>query len=130
MLNTKTFLSVDEVADFLRVHPQTVRRWVHAGRLPAAKIGQQYRISVLELERFLSEGQVSPKVRGRSPFEPSFNDVLAEERRAGGGEVTAWSGEPGRAVEVPGLLETLRGVERGEISAEDAYRALMEHASR
>lgn len=38
------FLKVIEVADLLRVSKATVQRWCAEGRLPAFKIGQQWRI--------------------------------------------------------------------------------------
>ena len=44
--------SLKEVADILGVHPETIRRAVKAGKLKAAKIGKDYRIGKIELERF------------------------------------------------------------------------------
>jgi len=42
--------STDEVADHLGLHVRTVRRYVREGRLPAVKIGKQYRIAAQDLE--------------------------------------------------------------------------------
>ena len=77
------YLSLQEVGDELGVSDQTVRRWVKAGQLAAYKPGKEYRIKGSDLEEFLKTREVSPKVLRRSPSEPSFNDVLAEERRTG-----------------------------------------------
>ena len=44
--------SLKEVASILGVHPETIRRAVKAGKLKAAKIGKDYRISKPELERY------------------------------------------------------------------------------
>jgi len=44
--------SLKEVADILNVHSETVRRLIKAGKLKAAKIGKDYRISKPELERY------------------------------------------------------------------------------
>lgn len=41
---TAGYLTVSEVADRLRVAPQTVYRWCRAGRLVATKIGKEWRI--------------------------------------------------------------------------------------
>lgn len=43
-------LTVDEVAEYLRVHPITVQRWCRSGDLPAAKIGRAYRIRKSDLD--------------------------------------------------------------------------------
>jgi len=75
------FLSLEDVANRLQVSDQTVRRWVKAGKLAAYKPGLEYRIRGSALEEFLKTREVRPKVPRRSPSEPSFNDVLEEERR-------------------------------------------------
>jgi len=31
--------TVEQVADYLQLHPETVRRWIRAGKLPAVKLG-------------------------------------------------------------------------------------------
>jgi excisionase family DNA binding protein len=38
-------LTVDEVADYLRVSRSTVWRWCQARKIPAFKIGREWRIS-------------------------------------------------------------------------------------
>ena len=36
-------MTIDEVAAYLKVHPDTVRRRAREGDIPAAKIGKQWR---------------------------------------------------------------------------------------
>ena len=60
---------------------QTVRRWIQAGKLRAFKPGKEYRVREADLEEFLAAREVRPKGLRRSSLEPSFNDVLADERR-------------------------------------------------
>jgi excisionase family DNA binding protein len=73
------FLSPQAAGDQLGVSVYTVRRWIQEGRIPAYKPGKEYRIRESDLEEFLRTREVRPKVSA-SP-EPSFNDVLADERR-------------------------------------------------
>jgi len=46
------FLTVREVAERLKLNPQTVRRWIRAGLLPASRIGRrQWRVRAQDVER-------------------------------------------------------------------------------
>lgn len=48
----KPFYSLDETADLLGVHRNTVKNHIKAGKIKAGKVGQQWRIpreSILEL---------------------------------------------------------------------------------
>jgi excisionase family DNA binding protein len=47
------YLTTTEVAQALRVAPQTVRRLVATGEIAAVRIGRQWRISPDDLARFL-----------------------------------------------------------------------------
>jgi excisionase family DNA binding protein len=50
-----TFLSLDEAAAYLAVHPETIRRWIVAGHLPAKRIGLRgaYRIRPNDLDQMV-----------------------------------------------------------------------------
>ena len=52
--------SVREVADQLGVHPETIRRLIHDGRLDAIRVGRVLRVQGDTLERFLSRQRVKP----------------------------------------------------------------------
>lgn len=52
--------SVRQVADQLGVHPETVRRLIHDGRLQAVRIGRVLRIDASELDGFLARQRVKP----------------------------------------------------------------------
>lgn len=45
--------TVDEVAERLHVHPQTVRAWIKTKKLGSHKVGRYDRISDDQLARFL-----------------------------------------------------------------------------
>ncbi len=56
-MNTDPVLTVAEVAERLRVHPQTVRLWLKEGKLKGRLIGGTktgYRIPESEVERILT----------------------------------------------------------------------------
>jgi excisionase family DNA binding protein len=78
---TEELLSLQEAADRLGVSVYTVRRWIKDGKLRAFKPGKEYRVREPDFEEFLRTREVRPKAPRRSPSEPSFNDVLEEERR-------------------------------------------------
>ncbi len=46
-------MTVKEVAEFLRVSNMTVFREIKAKKMPAFRIGRQYRIRKTDLERYL-----------------------------------------------------------------------------
>lgn len=46
-------LTVEEVAEFLKTKPATVRKWLRDGELPGRKIGGEWRVIRDELEAFL-----------------------------------------------------------------------------
>jgi excisionase family DNA binding protein len=59
-------LTVQEVADRLRVSAQTVRRLIEDGELIAHRIGQQLRIAEEDLQAYLDRTVVRP-VAGDAP---------------------------------------------------------------
>lgn len=57
-------LTVERVADWARVSPQTVRRWIRNGHLKANKNGRDYRIPVTALTELLDDHTVSATTTG------------------------------------------------------------------
>jgi chromosome partitioning protein len=58
-------LTPDEVARQLRVSPETVRRYIREGNLPAQKVGGQYRINSGDLAAFIGAAPEPPAPRVR-----------------------------------------------------------------
>jgi excisionase family DNA binding protein len=52
------FLTVDEVASIMRVSKMTVYRLVHAGDLPAVRVGRSFRVPEAEVHRYLRSSYV------------------------------------------------------------------------
>lgn len=57
---TETFYTVQEAADLLKVHYQTVRNWIRSGEIRVIKIGRSYRIPKSEIENRLTAGETAP----------------------------------------------------------------------
>jgi len=58
----QSFLTPKEVSDFLRVSTQTVLRWIKEGKLPAYKVGRVWRISKVDLDKWLNQQRTPRKV--------------------------------------------------------------------
>ena len=58
MQDNKPYVTVEEAAEYLGVHPQTVRRWLRAGQIQGRMISRAagYRIRRDEVERVLECG--------------------------------------------------------------------------
>jgi excisionase family DNA binding protein len=52
--------TVREVAGQLGVHPETIRRLIHDGRLEAVRVGRVLRVDGAALEGFLARQRVKP----------------------------------------------------------------------
>jgi len=52
--------SVREVADQLGVHPETVRRLIHAGRLEAVREGRVLRVRAASVEQLVARQRLKP----------------------------------------------------------------------
>ena len=51
------YYSIEEIAKTLKVAYLTVYRWVRAKKLPAYKVGKQYRIDKIDLDNFLQSNR-------------------------------------------------------------------------
>ncbi len=56
----ESLVSVREVADQLGVHPETIRRLIHDGRLDAVRVGRVLRVHREAVDRFLARQRVKP----------------------------------------------------------------------
>lgn len=63
-LSDMRFLTVQEVADLMRVSSMTVYRMVRAGDLPAVRFGRSYRIPESAVEAAVELPGTSPVPRG------------------------------------------------------------------
>lgn len=52
------FMTIKEVAELLRVNKMTIYRYIKAGKIEAYKIGKDFRVSKIELDKFLEKIKV------------------------------------------------------------------------
>jgi len=57
---SENLYSVRQVADTLGVHPETIRRLIHDGRLDAVRIGRVLRVDGGALAGFVARQRVKP----------------------------------------------------------------------
>ena len=75
-----SWLTVTEITQRLKVHRETVRRWLRDGRLEGRNFGGKmgYRVRARDLERFLAGNDGQEKTGG-----PSSTDLRSEAPHAG-----------------------------------------------
>ena len=52
----QTYLTIEELADYLKLSQQTIRRWVLNREIPYHKIKKVIRFRVSEIEKWIDEG--------------------------------------------------------------------------
>ena len=55
MTKSKEILTAKEVADYLHIHPLTVHRYAREGRIPAFKIGTDWRFHRKYIEKWIKQ---------------------------------------------------------------------------
>jgi excisionase family DNA binding protein len=56
--------SVEEVAEHLQVHKDTIRLWIKKGEIPACKIGRLWRFKISEVDEWVQSGKSSDINKG------------------------------------------------------------------
>ena len=64
MDDSEQLLTVQEVADFLKVSTKTVLHYIHINKIAAIKIGKDWRISKLRLQSWIESEFNSNKQNG------------------------------------------------------------------
>ena len=55
--------TLDEVAEILKVTKRTIYNYIHAGKLPAVKVGRYWRVSHENLQNLIYKGTSEPTER-------------------------------------------------------------------
>lgn len=72
-------LTIEEIAQYLRVSERTVYDWANKGSIPCGKLGTTWRFKRIEVERWVDQ-RLSPKRLAPDARDVSMREVLAPER--------------------------------------------------
>ena len=61
------FLTTEEVLEYLQVNLRTVYRLIKAGKIPAVRVGRQWRFRKADIDLWLESQQTRPPVARRRP---------------------------------------------------------------
>lgn len=56
MTDLDRWLSVEEIAKYLGVSKESVYRWLDSKKLPAHKVGRQWKFKVSEVDKWVTSG--------------------------------------------------------------------------
>jgi len=76
-MSDETFLTTDEVLEYLQVNLRTVYRLIKAGKLPAVRVGRQWRFRRSDIDAWLD----SQRVRAGRPATPAATADPSTARR-------------------------------------------------
>lgn len=66
---TEKWVSVPEIAEHLGISKETVYRWVDAKKIPAHKVGKQWKFKITEVDLWVVNGGAAPEgVMGDNPI--------------------------------------------------------------
>lgn len=79
----ETFLTTEEVLEYLQVNLRTVYRLIKAGKIPAVRVGRQWRFRKSDIDAWLDSQQTRPARPAPSgdPVVPPANAVQPTRRR-------------------------------------------------
>jgi excisionase family DNA binding protein len=75
-MRSETYYTLEEAAAMIKVHAQTLRRWIRQGKLSAKRFGKQVRIRREDLER--AARPAGPEVDEQGSFDRLALACLAD----------------------------------------------------
>ena len=58
------WLSVEEIAVYLGVYPDTIYKWIERKKMPAHKVGRLWEFLASDVDRWVKEGQAAQQGKG------------------------------------------------------------------
>lgn len=75
----EAFLTTEQVASLLQVHPFTVLKFIKQGRLKGVKLGRVYRIKENDVKDFLEANMLNNSIRSSSSTKKSNQESFEAE---------------------------------------------------
>ncbi len=72
-------LTIEEVAKYLKMKPQTIYKWAQEGQIPGTKLGKEWRFRKAILDEWIDTSIVLSK----AGFDLTVNRSAVEQQRAG-----------------------------------------------
>jgi len=73
----KEILTAREVAEYLNIHPLTVHKYAREGKIPAFKLGMDWRFHRKFIERWIKEKSAYNSNNGRERRKPALNETIS-----------------------------------------------------
>ncbi len=58
-------LTVEEIAEYLKLRPSTIYQWTHQGFIPHIKVGNRVRFKISQIEKWLEKRTLEGRARRR-----------------------------------------------------------------
>jgi excisionase family DNA binding protein len=83
-MGEQEYLTPDQAAEKLQIHPKTVRRLLNEGKLPGQRVGgRHWRISAASLRNYIEGGQeLTPKEPAASPEKTTSSNASVRSKKA------------------------------------------------
>lgn len=65
MGHTQVWLTVEQISAHLQVSKETVYRWLDRGKIPAHRVGKQWRFLVGEVDEWVRRGEATENPRAQ-----------------------------------------------------------------
>lgn len=77
------WLSVQEIAHYLGISKETIYRWIDLKKIPAHKIGKQWKFKAAEVDHWIHRGEASDEfvIQIKNVIKVTNNNVEAEIER-------------------------------------------------
>lgn len=75
MATQDRWLSVEEIAEHLGVSKESIYRWLERGRIPAHRVGKQWRFQVEEVNEWVRRGEASEEAVVKKPTDDERKEI-------------------------------------------------------